>query len=113
MNQLDLQLLYLWKVHGTDYYGGRELSDPSDSAEREAAKCTSRGQRPEEGEQADEAAGEFPSVLCHAQTLSPDKVALSRLVRAHVIGGVLGTASPEDFFGSDVAVSGSSRLSYH
>ena len=29
---LDLQLTYLWRVHGCDYYGGTLLSDPAECA---------------------------------------------------------------------------------
>ena len=29
---LDLQLTYLWRVHGCNYYGGTQLADPAECA---------------------------------------------------------------------------------
>ncbi|KAF8055817.1 hypothetical protein HT031_006592 [Scenedesmus sp. PABB004] len=52
---LDLLLVWLWRVHGVDYYGGRELLQEADYMDRGAAARTLRGARPEEGEEQDEA----------------------------------------------------------
>lgn len=54
---LDLQLTYLWRVHGVDYYAGRELADPMQFKLRLDGKRMLRGPRPEEGEQAPQAEG--------------------------------------------------------
>jgi hypothetical protein len=58
LGQLDLALTWLWKVHGLDYYGGRELLLEADYLDRAAAARTLRGPRPEEGEEQDEDEGE-------------------------------------------------------
>jgi hypothetical protein len=58
LGQLDLLLTWLWKVHGVDYYGGRELLLEADYVDRAAAARTVRGPRPEEGEEQDEEEGE-------------------------------------------------------
>jgi hypothetical protein len=58
LGQLDLLLTWLWKVHGLDYYGGRELLLEADYMDRAAAARTLRGPRPEEGEEQDEDEGE-------------------------------------------------------
>lgn len=63
IGKLDLQLTYLWRVHGVDYYGGKEFADPSQTEARAKTCRMLRGQRPEEGEQAPEAEG----------ALSPEK----------------------------------------
>ncbi|KAF6250875.1 hypothetical protein COO60DRAFT_1629284 [Scenedesmus sp. NREL 46B-D3] len=54
LGQLDLLLTWLWKVHGLDYYGGRELLLEADYLDRAASVRTLRGPRPEEGEEQDE-----------------------------------------------------------
>jgi hypothetical protein len=53
IGRLDLQLTYLWRVHGVDYYNGVEVAEPS-AEQRAAPRPTVRGPRPEEGEQPDE-----------------------------------------------------------
>lgn len=58
LGQLDLLLTWLWRVHGLDYYGGRELLLEAEYADRAAAARTVRGPRPEEGEEQDEEEGE-------------------------------------------------------
>ena len=55
--KLDLQLAYLWRVHGVDYYAGKELADPMSFSARGTAARTLRGPKPEEGEQIAEADG--------------------------------------------------------
>jgi hypothetical protein len=57
LGQLDLRLTYLWRVHGVDYYAGRELSEPAEYEARLGGQRAVRGARPEEGEQPDEAEG--------------------------------------------------------
>ncbi len=51
LGQLDLQLTYLWRVHGVDYYAGVEHAEPESydacAGSRRKLRCT----RPEEGEQ--------------------------------------------------------------
>ncbi len=42
-------LLYLWRVHGIDYYAGREFNNPAERG-RGAARRTLRGARPSEEE---------------------------------------------------------------
>lgn len=42
---LDALILYLWVVHGVDFYGFREFAGPDDPS-RLTAKCTIRGPRP-------------------------------------------------------------------
>ena len=58
LGQLDLLLTWLWRVHGIDYYGGRELLLEAEYMDRAHMSRTIRGQRPEEGEEQDEAEGE-------------------------------------------------------
>lgn len=58
--KLDMFLVYLWRVHGVDYYGGEELSDPSDYEGHTNLRRTIRGPRPEEGEQATDEEGKLP-----------------------------------------------------
>lgn len=48
-------LLYLWRVHGIDYYGGREFNNPAERG-RGAARRTLRGPRPSDEELAAAAA---------------------------------------------------------
>ena len=55
--KLDLHLAYLWRVHGVDYYAGKELADPMSFSARATAARTLRGPKPEEGEQIAEADG--------------------------------------------------------
>jgi hypothetical protein len=55
--KLDLQLTYLWKVHGLDFYAGKELSEPMQYKLRLTTPRMVRGPRPEEGEQPTEAEG--------------------------------------------------------
>ena len=57
LGKLDLQLTYLWRVHGIDYYAGRELADPMQFKLRLDGRRMLRGPRPEEGEQAAPAEG--------------------------------------------------------
>lgn len=57
LGQLDLLLTWLWRVHGIDYYGGKELLLEADYMDRSHLQRTLRGQRPEEGEEQDEAEG--------------------------------------------------------
>ncbi len=51
LGQLDLQLTYLWRVHGVDYYAGVEHAEPEAydacAGSRRKLRCT----RPEDGEQ--------------------------------------------------------------
>lgn len=58
LGALDLLLTWLWKVHGIDYYGGKELLLETEYLDRAAAARTIRGPRPEEGEEQDENEGE-------------------------------------------------------
>lgn len=65
---LDINLLYLWRVHGVDYYAGLELAEPSEWGVHLVQPRALRGPRPEEGEEADPAQGRLhPS---SAQTLA-------------------------------------------
>lgn len=57
LGQLDLLLTWLWRVHGIDYYGGRELLLEADYDARNSKQRTVRGPRPEEGEEQDEEEG--------------------------------------------------------
>lgn len=57
IGKLDLQLTYLWSVHAVDYYAGKESADPHEFEKRGTTARTLRGQRPEEGEEAQEAEG--------------------------------------------------------
>jgi hypothetical protein len=57
--KLDIFLVYLWRVHGVDYYGGKELCDPADYEGHTNSRRTVRGPRPEEGEQATDEEGDF------------------------------------------------------
>lgn len=59
--KLDLQLTYLWKVHGLDFYAGKEFSQAMQYKLRLTTPRMVRGPRPEEGEQPTEAEG---SVSC-------------------------------------------------
>lgn len=54
IGKLDLQLTYLWRVHGLDYYGGHEL-DIADWSARLTTCRLLRGPCPEEGEEGDKA----------------------------------------------------------
>ncbi len=58
LGQLDLVLTWLWRVHGVDYYGGMEVVDADEFAERLGRVRTLRGPQPEEGEEQDEAESE-------------------------------------------------------
>jgi hypothetical protein len=69
VGQLDLLLTWLWRVHGIDYYGGKELLLEADFDSRLDKQRTIRGPRPEEGEEQDEDEGEsntvcWPWALC-------------------------------------------------
>ena len=55
--KLDLQLTYLWRVHGIDHYTGKEFAEPAQFKLRSDTTRTLRGPRPEEGEKASEAEG--------------------------------------------------------
>ena len=57
LGKLDLQLTYLWRVHGIDYYTGKEFADPTQFKLRVETTRTIRGPRPEEGEKPSEAEG--------------------------------------------------------
>ena len=48
-------LVYLWRVHGIDYYGGREYTNPAEPG-RAAARRTQRGPKPSEADMAAAAA---------------------------------------------------------
>jgi hypothetical protein len=63
LGQLDLLLTWLWRVHGIDYYGGKELLLEADYEARNSKQRTIRGPRPEEGEEQDEDEGECRSRL--------------------------------------------------
>ena len=51
LGQLDLQLTYLWRVHGVDYYAGVEHAEPEAYDACAGSKRVLRCPRPEEGEQ--------------------------------------------------------------
>ena len=51
LGQLDLQLTYLWRVHGVDYYAGTEHAEPEAYDACASSKRMLRCTRPEEGEQ--------------------------------------------------------------
>ena len=51
LGQLDLQLTYLWRVHGVDYYAGIEHAEPEAYDACASSKRMLRCTRPEEGEQ--------------------------------------------------------------
>ncbi|KAK9816062.1 hypothetical protein WJX74_001598 [Apatococcus lobatus] len=55
VKQLDINVLYLWRVHGVDYYAGLEVAEPSEWGVHLVQPRTLRGPRPEEGEEADPA----------------------------------------------------------
>lgn len=55
LGQLDLLLTWLWRVHGIDYYAGKELLQEGEYEARLDRARTIRGPRPEEGEEQDEA----------------------------------------------------------
>lgn len=57
LGQLDLLLTWLWRVHGIDYYAGKELLQEAEYEARLDRARTIRGPRPEEGEEQDEAEG--------------------------------------------------------
>jgi hypothetical protein len=57
LGQLDLLLTWLWRVHGLDYYAGKELLLEADYEARSSKQRTIRGPRPEEGEEQDEDEG--------------------------------------------------------
>lgn len=61
--RLDLQLAYLWRVHGVDYYGGREYGGPDDPTRvgaRRTLRCPkpeTKGKDGEDGEEGEKEAG--------------------------------------------------------
>ena len=57
VKQLDINVLYLWRVHGVDYYAGLEVAEPSEWGVHLVQPRTLRGPRPEEGEESDPAQG--------------------------------------------------------
>jgi len=57
LGQLDLQLTYLWRVHGVDYYAGVENAEPELYDACAGSKRMPRCPRPEEGEQPVKAEG--------------------------------------------------------
>lgn len=63
LGKLDLQLTYLWRVHGVDYYAGKENAEPGEYEAKSGSRRLLRGPRPEEGEQADEAEGKTLTAL--------------------------------------------------
>jgi hypothetical protein len=71
VGQLDLLLTWLWRVHGIDYYGGKELLLEADFEARLDKQRTIRGQRPEEGEEQDEDEGESKHCSVSLGALSP------------------------------------------
>ena len=75
LKQLDLQLLYLWRAHGIDYYAGIESFDPEKPELPPAGKHMQRCTRPEEGEQADDAEGESSP---HLTSTSPQRPSMRR-----------------------------------
>ncbi len=62
LGQLDLQLTYLWRVHGVDYYAGVEHAEPEAYDACAGSKRVLRCPRPEEGEQPIKEEGELLSV---------------------------------------------------
>lgn len=54
---LDLLLTYLWRVHGVNYYAGKEFAEPTQFKLRTEATRMLRGPRPEDGENPSEAEG--------------------------------------------------------
>lgn len=58
LGQLDQLLTWLWRVHGIDFYAGKELLLEADYVDRTSKLRTIRGPRPEEGEEQDEDEGE-------------------------------------------------------
>ena len=66
IRQLDLQLLYLWRAHGVDYYAGKENFNPETPEMPPEGKPLQRCTRPEEGEQVAEAEGELLNRIHHA-----------------------------------------------
>lgn len=65
LKQLDLQLLYLWRAHGVDYYAGQEVFSYESPKMPPAGKPLQRCTRPEEGEQAAEGEGAWLAVPLH------------------------------------------------
>ena len=70
LGQLDLQLTYLWRVHGVDYYAGVEHAEPEAYDACADSKRVLRCPRPEEGEQPIKEEGDlmnapFVSSFCH------------------------------------------------
>ena len=64
IQKLDLQLIYLWKVHSLDYYAAKENADPMFYALRQTSERKIRGIRPEEGEQSSDLQGEISLSYC-------------------------------------------------
>lgn len=62
LGQLDQLLTWLWRVHGIDYYSGKELLLEVDYISRGSTFRTIRGPRPEEGEEQDEEEGAWVAV---------------------------------------------------
>ena len=58
LGQLDLQLTYLWRVHGVDYYAGIEHAEPESYDACAGSRRMPRGTRPEDGEQPIQEEGE-------------------------------------------------------
>ena len=58
IRKLDIQLIYLWKVHAVDFYAGKENADPMSFALRTSTERRIRGPRPEEGEQSADLQGQ-------------------------------------------------------
>ena len=69
LGQLDLQLTYLWRVHGVDYYAGIEHAEPEAYDACASSKRMLRCTRPEEGEQPiKEEGANFLNACLHASS---------------------------------------------
>ena len=84
LGQLDLQLTYLWRVHGVDYYAGVEHAEPEAYDACADSKRVLRCPRPEEGEQPIKEEGD----LMNAPYVS-FLVATEKCPGSEVCGGVL------------------------
>ncbi|EFN56708.1 hypothetical protein CHLNCDRAFT_51470 [Chlorella variabilis] len=69
--KLDQLLRYLWRVHGIDFYGGREYSNPAEPG-RAAARRTLRGPKPSD---ADLAAAAEAEAEAEAEKAAAEKAA--------------------------------------
>ena len=71
LGQLDLQLTYLWRVHGVDYYAGVEHAEPEAYDACAGSKRLLRCPRPEEGEQPIKEEGDWMTAPFLSSLLSP------------------------------------------